>query len=119
MHNSDEHLLPEFSCVPRVNRRTAWLFMGLFVCFETGSRYVAQALEFFIFVLRVLGVLPACLLCTTRMQHPRRLGEGVRSSGIGVTVSCEPLGRCWELNQCPLQEQPVLLTAEPCLQAQY
>jgi hypothetical protein len=35
-----------------------------------------------------------------------------------VTEGCElPLG-CWEMNQGPLQEQWVLLTAEPSLQAQ-
>lgn len=65
------------------------------VCFETDSCYVAQAiLEFFIFVLCVLGVLPAGLLCTTGglPQAPKEARRG--SSGIGVTDGCEPPCRC-------------------------
>jgi hypothetical protein len=31
---------------------------------------------------------------------------------------CEPLCGCWELNSGPLEEQPVLLTAEPSPQPQ-
>jgi hypothetical protein len=30
-----------------------------------------------------------------------------------ITVGCELPGECWELNSGPLEEQPVLLTAEP------
>jgi hypothetical protein len=33
--------------------------------------------------------------------------------GPGVTYSCKPLCECWELNPDPLEEQSVLLTAEP------
>jgi len=40
--------------------------------------------------------------------------EGVRSTGTGVTGSCE----YWESNSGPLEEQPVFLTAEPSLQLQ-
>jgi hypothetical protein len=29
---------------------------------------------------------------------------------------CEPPSACWELNSGPLEDQPVLLTAEPSLQ---
>jgi hypothetical protein len=41
---------------------------------------------------------------------------GVRSAGTGITDSCDLLCGCWELNPGPLEEQPVLLTAEPSLQ---
>jgi hypothetical protein len=44
------------------------------------------------------------------------LHEGVRSPGAGATVSCELPCGCWELNLGPLQEEPVLLTAEPSFQ---
>lgn len=35
-----------------------------------------------------------------------------------VTDGCEPPCGCWELNSETLEEQPVLLTAEPSLQPQ-
>ena len=35
-----------------------------------------------------------------------------------VTDGCEPPCSCWELNSCPLEEQSVLLTAEPSLQSE-
>jgi len=38
--------------------------------------------------------------------------EGIRSHYSG----CEPPCSCWELNSGPLEEQPVLLPAEPSLQ---
>jgi len=34
----------------------------------------------------------------------------------GVTDSCKPLSGSWESNPGPLEEQQVLLTAEPSLQ---
>ena len=33
-----------------------------------------------------------------------------------ITDGCEPLCGCWDLNSGLLEEQPVLLTAEPSLQ---
>ena len=51
-----------------------------------------------------IGVFPVCLC------------EGIRSSGTGVTDSCELPCGCWGLNPGPLEEQPVVLTAEPSLQ---
>jgi hypothetical protein len=38
-----------------------------------------------------------------------------RESGL-VTDGCEPPCGCWDLNSGPLEEQSVLLTAEPSLQ---
>lgn len=50
------------------------------------------------------------------MQCLRRPEEG---GGAPVTrvADAGELRRCWELNLCSLQEQPVLLIAEPCVQA--
>ena len=36
-----------------------------------------------------------------------------------ITDGCEPPCGCWELNSGPLEEQSVLLTAEPSLQPFY
>ena len=42
----------------------------------------------------------------------------VRPPGTGVTV-CELPCECWELNQDPLEEQPVLLTISPALKGAF
>ena len=42
--------------------------------------------------------------------------DGVRFPKAGVAGGCELQCQCWELNLGPLQEQQVLLTAEPSLQ---
>ena len=39
-----------------------------------------------------------------------------RVSNLGVTAHCELPCDWWDLNLGPLEEQPVLLTAEPSLQ---
>lgn len=40
--------------------------------------------------------------------------------GIGLLIdSCEPSYQCWELNFRHLEEQPVVLAAEPSLQLTY
>jgi hypothetical protein len=43
----------------------------------------------------------------TRRGHPEPITDG-----------CEPPCGCWELSSGPLEEQSVLLTAEPSLQPQ-
>lgn len=43
--------------------------------------------------------------------------EGVQLSGNGVPNSYEPQCGFWEPNPYPLQEQQMILTAEPCLQS--
>ena len=48
------------------------------------------------------------------LQKPE---EGTGSLGTGVKEDCQPQGERWKLNPGPLQEQPVLLTAEPSLQS--
>lgn len=44
--------------------------------------------------------------------HPWKPDGVIRSPGVEVTGSCEPLCRCWELDLGSLQEQQVLLMAE-------
>ena len=43
--------------------------------------------------------------------------EVIGSPGTGITDDCGPPCGCWESKLGPLQEQPVLLTAEPSLQS--
>ena len=43
---------------------------------------------------------------------PRKPEKGNRFPGTGVTDSCEIPCDCWKQNSCPLQKQPVLLSAE-------
>lgn len=47
---------------------------------------------------------------------PWRSKEGTGSPGTGVINGYEPPYWCWELKPSPLQEQHVLLIAEPSLQ---
>jgi hypothetical protein len=44
------------------------------------------------------------------------LSSDTPKEGIGPPDGCEPPCGCWELNSGPLEEKPVLLTAEPFLQ---
>ena len=37
----------------------------------------------------------------------------------GITDGCEPPCGCWEMNSGPLEEQSMLLTAEPSLQPSF
>ena len=53
-----------------------------------------------------------CVLCMWCLWRPE---EGVEPSGTGFTDGCEPPYESWELNLGPLQEQQVLLEAEPSL----
>ena len=53
-----------------------------------------------------IGVLSACMFMSGSRIPP----------GTGVTDSCEMPCGCWELNLSLLEEQPMLLIAEPFLQ---
>ncbi|KAL6074356.1 hypothetical protein STEG23_012106, partial [Scotinomys teguina] len=50
------------------------------------------------------------------VSYVMQLRSSKRSPGTGVTDSCELPCGFWDLNPGPLEEQPVLLTAEPSLQ---
>lgn len=55
-----------------------------------------------------VGVLPICAcLCTMCVQYLQRSEEGLGSPEIGDTDPCQLPCRYWELNQSPLEEQPV------------
>ncbi|GAB1287890.1 Golgi pH regulator [Apodemus speciosus] len=50
------------------------------------------------------------MIISKKKRHTRRWYQ------MSITDSCEPPCGCWELNSRPLEEQSVLLTAEPSLQ---
>lgn len=43
---------------------------------------------------------------------PVEARRGGQMTGTGVTGGCMPFCRCWDLNQSPLEEEPLLLTLE-------
>ena len=57
-------------------------------------------------------------MCTVFMQCPWKPESDVRYPEIGVTEYCETPYRCWELSSGLLEEQLVLLMAEPSLHHQ-
>ena len=50
---------------------------------------------------------------------PVCLPAGQKRASDLISDGCEPPCGCWEFNSGPLEEQAVLLTAEPSLQPQY
>lgn len=54
-------------------------------------------------------------LCPMCVQNSRSPGEGIGSSGSGITHGCEPSCRCPESNPGTLKVQPVLLNNGPSL----
>lgn len=54
-------------------------------------------------------------VCAPGAWSPQR-SEGVVSSGMEITVGCEPLLQVLGLELGPLQEQPVFLTTKLSLQ---
>ena len=62
-----------------------------------------------------MDILPACMyMCHVHVvPMEARDGGSVRSPGTGVIDGCEPPCGCWESNLGPLEEQQMLLTAEP------
>ena len=65
-----------------------------------------------------MGIQPVGMLAHQMCAWcPQRLKKGIGSSETEVTVGYEPLCRFWEMNPVPLEEQPVLLTADLSLQS--
>lgn len=56
-------------------------------------------------------------LQTICVQYLRRPEEGTIFPGVGVTGGCEQACRCWEFNRGLLEDEPLLLTAEPSVQS--
>lgn len=62
---------------------------------------------------RVLSTcMSVCCVCFWCLMRPE---EDVESPGTGIISSCKLLCGCWDLNLIPLEEQPMLLSAEPSL----
>lgn len=51
------------------------------------------------------------------MQYLRRPEDGTIFPGVGVAGGCEQACRCRELNRGLLEDEPLLLTAEPSVQS--
>jgi hypothetical protein len=65
----------------------------------------------------LMGILLACMfVCHICAWCLKRLEEGIKSPGTGVTDDCEPSCGYWESNLGPLEEQLVPLTTELSLQ---
>ena len=57
-----------------------------------------------------------CVLCgCSTHRGQKRAWDFFPPTETGVSDSCEPPCGCWELHMGPLEEQPVLLSAEPSL----
>jgi hypothetical protein len=64
----------------------------------------------FVFLIYIfLFYVSTLLYCYCLQKHQKRAPDH-------ITDGFEPLCGCWELNSGPLEEQSVLLTAEPSLQ---
>jgi hypothetical protein len=59
--------------------------------------------------LKTLFILCIWILCSCLQTHQKRASDP-------ITDGCEPPCGCWELNSGPLEEQSMLLPAEPSLQ---
>ena len=68
---------------------------------SNGINFMNFFLTFIYYVYNILSVfMPAC-----QKREPDPITDG-----------CEPTCGCWKLDSGPLEEQPMLLTSEPCLQ---
>jgi hypothetical protein len=63
----------------------------------------------FYFVFKDVFILYICLHCLCLQTHPKRASDS-------ITDGFEPPCGCWVLNSGSLEEQSVLLAAEPSLQ---
>lgn len=60
--------------------------------------------------------LPAYMTVKMLISATQARREGTGCPGTGVTDGCELPCMHWDLNPDPLQEQPVVITAEPSVQ---
>lgn len=87
-----------YNCLQRI--------LNLFPC-------VFFVLKIDLFLFYMHGYFASVCLCTLCVQCSQKPEEGVKSSGTGVTDGCERAGK---VNPSLLQEQQMLLTAEPSVQ---
>jgi hypothetical protein len=83
--------------------------MFLFVCFVV-LLFMNVCVSRSCIVCVCVSVYIACI------QYTQRSEEGIISPGTGVSDGCEPSCESWKESLCPLEEQPVFLTAVPSLQ---
>ena len=72
---------------------------------------------FLVFVFNFQEFIPCLLVCVPCVCFIQRLEDVIRCPQAGLRDKCEPPCVCWELNLGPLEEQAVLLTKEPSVQA--
>jgi hypothetical protein len=73
--------------------------------------YILEEIIFKIYLFKKKDLFIVCIWvhCSCHQTHQKRASDP-------ITDGCEPPCGCWELNSGPLEEQWVLLTAEPSLQ---
>jgi hypothetical protein len=84
---------------------------GLSICVALRFTPYIFFLSFFLFFFFKIYLFISCSWehCCYLQIHQKRASDL-------ITDGCEPPCGCWELNSGPLEEQSVLLTAEPSLQ---
>lgn len=60
-----------------------------------------------------MAILPACMFVSCAFLVPTEAKRAIKFSGTGVIATCERPCRFQESNCSPLEEEPVLFTAEP------
>lgn len=80
---------------------------------QTYLSFSFKSLVYFIFyyVYGSFSCMHVYALCMYLVPWKRK--HNLEFPRTGVRDSCELLCGCWELNSCPLEKQPLLLTAEP------
>ena len=76
---------------------------------KVSGTYIGERTVFFFFFLMFIYLFNICQYCSCLQTHQKRASDS-------ITDGCEPPCGCWVLNSGPLEEQPVLITAEPSLQ---
>jgi hypothetical protein len=72
---------------------------------------MSEKLNSYLFIYLLIYLFIICVYTVAVFRHSRREHQ------IFVTDGCEPPCGCWDLDLGPLEEQSVLLTAEPSHQA--
>jgi hypothetical protein len=89
-----------------------WLFFVFVFNFLKFSFLVLSQFSFSFFFLNIFKIIylfcVSELHCSCLQTHQKRASDPFKDG-------CEPPCSCWELNSGPLEEQSVLLTAEPAL----
>lgn len=84
------------------------------ICLTLPMPHVAKKPPFpiYFYLMCMMSVLSECVCKPPVCLASEEAKEGVRSLGTEITVSCELPFECWKFIPDPLEEQPMLLTAE-------